>query len=176
MRFRQNASLIAGILIPVAMLLFVAATAVLPGMLMHPEYNFLYVTGDDHFRPKQGRLRQIQRYSVEKEKLVLSEPTADVVQDYNAPRNAKLYVHDVANNRSREISDEEAQRLDLDPRKLSPDGYSIVQNYQGGLISLFAPVQDRNGRYLVGAWLSKKLNLETTSAYVQVRVLGWIKH
>lgn len=63
MQFRRNASLIAGILIPVAMLLFVVATALLPGMLMHPQYNFLYVTGDDYFRPKQGRLRAIQRHN-----------------------------------------------------------------------------------------------------------------
>lgn len=175
MNFRRNASLIAGVLIPVAMLLFVAATAVLPGMLMHPRYDFLYVTGDDHFRPKQGKLRAIQRYRVEKGALILSEPAADVAQDYNPPRNAKLYVHDVAANRSREISETEAQQLKLDARRLSPDGYSVVRNRHGGLIGLFASGRDRNGRYLVGAWLSKKLNLETPSSYAQVRVLGWIE-
>lgn len=118
----------------------------------------------------------IQRHNIEKGKLALSEPAADVAQDYNPPRNAKLYVHDVANNRSREVSEEEAQRLSLDTRRLSPDGYAVVQNHSSGLIGLLIPVQDRNSRYLAGAWLSKKLNLEMPSANIQVRVLGWIEH
>lgn len=176
MNFRRNASLIAGILIPVVMLLFVAGTAVLPGLLMHPEYDFLYVTGNDHYRAKQGRLQPIQRYRVEKDKLIVSEPAADAAQDYNPLRDVKLYLHDVAKNRSREISEADAQRLELDTARVSPDGYSVVQNYQAGLMMLFAPSSNRNARYLVGKWLSRQLELETPNTYTQVRVLGWIKH
>lgn len=176
MQIKRNASLIAGILIPVAMLLFVAGTAVLPGLLMRPAYDFLYVSGDDHYRAKRGRLPQIERYKVEQGKLIISEPEADVAQDYNMPRNGKLYRHDVANNRSREISDAEAQTLSIDTARVSPDGYSVIQNRPAGLLSLLAPSPNRNTRYLSGKWLSQQLELEMPSTYTQVRVLGWIGH
>lgn len=176
MQFRRNASLIAGILIPVVMLLFVAGTAVLPGLLMHPAHDFVYVSGDDRYRAKRGRLPQIQRYSVEQGKLVLAEPAADVAQDYNLPRNPKLYLHDVAKNRSREISDAEAQKLSLDPARVSPDGYSVVPNHPNGLLSLLAPSPNRNARYLAGKWLSQQLELEVPNTYTPVRVLGWVEH
>jgi hypothetical protein len=175
MQFRRNASLIAGILIPAAMLLFVAGAAVLPGLMMHPGYDFMYVSGDDHYRAKRGRLPQIQRYKVEQGRLVLSEPEADVAPDYNMPRNPKLYLHDVAKNRSREISDAEAQKLSIDTARVSPDGYSVVQDQPNGLLSLLAP-RNRNARYLAGRWLSQQLELETPNAYTQIRVLGWVEH
>ncbi len=61
-------------------------------------------------------------------------------------------------------------------RGFPPTGYSIVQNFQAGLMSLLMPTPNRNTRYLAGKWLSRQLELEMPNPYAQVRVLGWIKH
>jgi len=53
-------------------------------------------------------------------------PPADLVL---AIDTAKFYIHDVKTNTSREIPFAEAEKIALDPRQKSPDGFEVGRNY-----------------------------------------------
>ena len=169
---KKNASLLLGISIPILMILFVAASIYLPSLFVKPKYNFLYVIGDDYSYYNQ------YQYSVKNGKLVKNE--IQRLEDKKLPPRieAKLYIHDVAKNESREISFEEAQKLNLDTSITSPDGFEIVYGSRGdGIFPFFFwSERDYSRRYLKGHNLTKKLNLQSDSSYYRsFRFLGWIK-
>lgn len=174
MEIKRNFSLIAAISIPLLMIVFVAGSIYLPGLFVKPHFNFLYVSGQDY---PYGR----QRYTVENGRLVQQEITKLESRGYYPPRQeARLFVHDVAKNESREISFQEAQRLTLDPSLQSPDGFEVVYGNRGnGVFALFfGSRSDYNARYLTGHNVSKKLNLKFSgdSQYTNFfQFLGWIQ-
>lgn len=166
MQNKHNISLILGFSIPILMIVFVAASIYIPGIFSQPKYNFLYVSdtyyGRSYYSVNEGKIAQ------------LPQPTPDY---YNAPLvPPQLYVHDVAANKSRPISYEEALKLDLDPNLKSPDGYQIERGRSGGGL-LFYSNADYNSQYIVGNNVSKKLDLnkDSTVYSADFRFLGWIK-
>jgi hypothetical protein len=173
---KKNITLIVGISIPILMILFVAGIIYLPGLFIQPKFNFLYVSGDSYYYPKY-------QYSVQNGKLVRSEIQRPENQIYIPPREVKLYIYDVAKNESKEISFEEAQKLNLDPSPISPDGFEIVYgSHSEG--SFFFPFffwseRDYSTLYLKGHNVSKKLNPQLSGSYYNYydnfRFIGWIK-
>lgn len=171
MRVEKNISLIIGIAIPILMIVFVAASIYLPGLFSPPpKFNFLYVTGDDYY---QGH-----EYAVENGKLIKREVK---YPEHYTPRVARLFLHDVTKNESKEISFEDAQKLSLDSNTKSPDGFEVVFGTRDyGIFSLFAGGGDYDTIYLKGHNTSKKLNLSSGGAgryyyYYGFRFLGWIR-
>ena len=170
---KKNVSLIVGIAIPILMIFLVAISIYLPALLAPaPRFNFLYVIDDNH---PQG-CQYVMENSVLK-KREIKHP-----QDYT-PEVARLFVHDVSADESKEISFEEAQKLKLDANAKSLDGYEVVYgNADDGLFPLFfsGGYDDYNTMYLKGHNASKKLNLQhSINDYYRyrngARFLGWVR-
>ena len=179
MKTKRNISLIIGLAIPLVMIVLVAASIYLPGLFApSPRFNFLYVLGDDYY---QG-----QQYVVEKGKLIKREvkyPEHYTPYYPYTPGVARLFVHDVVRNESREISFEDAQQLSLNANIKSPDGFEVVYGSSGdGIFPLFFfHDTDYSTVYIKGHNASRKLNLQagTTGGYYyyynRFRFLGWIR-
>jgi len=133
-----------------------------------PAIDFLYLTGREdpyaQFSVKDGRLVQLES----------TRP-----QSQAPPQNfeAHFFVHEVSENRNREVSLEEAKRLLLDPSLRSPDGFTVEMGRRGGwFIFDFRP--DYSSRYLVKDTYSEKINVVNDGSrhyYYGFRFLGWIE-
>ena len=149
MKLKDKTSLIIGISIPILMIIFVAASIYLPRLFVEPPaYDFLYSIDSDYGYYEQGITMERESYE-------------------------KLFIHDVEENKSRIISSEESEKLNLDPSIESPDGFEIVRGSGGGF--LFNG-RDYNARYIKGHNISDKLNLEIRDGYYyyDFRFIGWI--
>ena len=93
----------------------------------------------------------------------------------------RLFIHDVSTNKDREVSFEEAQKLNLDASLISPDGYQVIRaEREDGFFSLFfGGYRDYNRMYLEGHNTSKKLELQSSDigryGYASRRFIGWIQ-
>jgi len=167
---KKNITLVIGISIPILMIIFVAISIYLPGFFVSPKFNFLYVSGDDYYYYDQ------YQYSVQNGELMKNEIKKPENRSYEPIKEVKLYVHDVAKNKSREITFEEARSLNLDSNVKSPDGFEIAYGSHSGSF-LFSGGSDYGVRYLTGNNISKKLDLQLagSSYYNNFRFIGWIK-
>ena len=171
MKIKKDISLIIGVAIPILMIVFVAASIYLPGLFSPPpKFNFLYVTGDRYYEKYQ--------FVVENSRLTKREVK---YPERYTPEVARLYIHDVSRNESKEISFEDAQKLYIDPNTKSQDDFEVVYgSYDGGIFSIFFGREDYDTVYLKGHNTSKKLNLSSSGNghyyyYNSFRFLGWIK-
>lgn len=181
---KRNLSLIIGISIPLFMILFVAGTIYLPPLFSpRPKFNFLYSSGYSY-----DRYNYCQDYSVENGKLIIEEKREKIFPPFRDEdekckklgSEIKLFVHDIAKNKSKMISFEEAQNLNLDITPESPDGFEIICGREEGGVFPFFSLYDSNcdQRYLKGHNVSKKLNLQLYKRdyYDNFLFLGWIKN
>lgn len=167
---RQNISLIIGLCIPVAMIVFIAIAINGPRWFSDIEpatVNFLYVTGQQD---------PYLAYSVKDGRLAVTD---------NAPENMTgrmqhsphFFVHDVTTNKSREIQMDEVKRLMLDGGVRSPDGFTISDGRRRGWF-IFGYGRYNGNRYLVKEGYSEKLDLESDSGsnnyYWNYRFIGWV--
>lgn len=171
---RENITFILGISIPVAMILAVTASVYLPSLFVKPGYNFLYAVDDNSYFSNK------HRYSVVNNKIIKNEVDLSQRRNAYAPNEEpKLFIHDVANNESEEVSLIDALRLKLDPNIKSPDGFEITSGGHGGgfFPFFYSPGTDYNAKYLKGKSIGKKLNLQTgpQQNYYSFYFLGWIK-
>jgi hypothetical protein len=168
----KNIPLIVGLSIPVLMILFIAGSIYLPGVLSKakPQFNFLYSTGgnwgQEYFFIQQGKLQ--------KRELKQTSPNSP-----NLPNSEmRLMTHDVTKNESRETSFEEAQLLFLNTAIKSRDGFEIVYgSYSDGLFPLlFFNGSDYNNVYLKGHGKTQRLNTYKQNRYINnFHFLGWIE-
>lgn len=194
---KNNIPLVAGLALPVLMIIFVAGAVYSPrlGTPVEPQYDFLYMTQN------MGPGRESYIYTVKENKLVRQgnpyylpapEPaypgvkpvtTAPAKDNAEPVDTAKFYIHGVKGNTSREISFKDAEKLSLDSRQTSPDGFEVTRNYGGGG-SIFTEIfggnssRDYDALYLTGHGAITKLNLQGNSAqpyyYAPPQFLGWI--
>lgn len=165
---KKNAPLIIGFLIPILMVLFVAASIYLPGLFLQPKYNFLYSTGGDYYGSRS--------YFVSNGHLAES-PQPTPYPNYKPSPSPQLYIHDVTTNMSTSISFQDAAALTLDPSAESPDKYRLEDGINsGGIFPFFWYDRDNNSKYLVGHNVSKKLNVNSggSSYYDAIHFLGWV--
>ncbi len=174
MNIRKNAPLIAGLAIPVVMVLLVAASIYLPALFAPaPVTNFLYMTGSQYYYGDQ--------YSVDKGRLLKIKPDAEQ-KPYGPPNNqiAHFYTYNVSTNTRSEISFEDAQKLTLDSSVTSPDGFQLKNGTQSdGFAPFFVLAsEDYRTHYLVGHGASYKLGIEQGTAFERFsndfQFLGWI--
>ena len=167
---RQNISLIIGLSIPVAMILFVAIAINGPRWFSNVEpatVNFLYVTGQQD---------PYVAYSVKAGRLAVTDNTPEnMTGQVQYPTH--FFIHDVTVNKSREIQLDEAKRLFLDGGVRSPDGFSISDGRRRGWF-IFGYGRYNGDRYLVKESYSEKLDLEMDSGsnnyYWNYRFIGWV--
>jgi hypothetical protein len=168
---KQNISLIIGLSIPVAMILFIAVAINGPRWFNTVEpakFDFLYTTGQQN---------PYATYSVENGRLVLREQPGSDDASTAVQYPIHFFVHDVTENSSREIQPEEAMDLRLDGSIRSPDGFSVDAGRRSGWF-IFGYGRNYRSRYLVNESYSEKLNLETNAGnynyYWNFRFLGWV--
>jgi hypothetical protein len=170
---KKNISLVLGIAIPILMILFVAASIYLPRLFApQPSVNFLYAGGEDYYG-------NVQQYTVQNNQVVKNEVKLRDKASYNPPYvEPKLFIHDVVKNESKEISFEDAQKLNLDPSVKSSDGFEIVYGNKGDDFFPFFSGRDYSTRYIKGRTMSTKLNIHSSTPYYNnnFRFLGWIKN
>lgn len=168
---KQNISLIIGLSIPVAMILFIAIAINAPRWFNSTDpakYDFLYTT---------GQADPNVTYSVENGRLIEKKRPVPENASTTSPHQIHFFVHDVSENSSREIQIEEALSLSLDSSNRSPDGFKVVNGRRGGWF-IFDWGRRTNERYLTNESFSEKLNLETNAGnynyYWNFRLLGWV--
>lgn len=171
MNSKKNITLIVGIAIPIFMIVLIAVSIYLPSLFAPvPKFNFLYVTEDNY-----GQNRQ---YGVENGVLLRYEVK---YSEHYTPKEARLFIHNVLGNADQEVSFEEAQKLKLDARLKSPDGYEVVygSGESGFFPFFFSGGYDYNTMYLKGHNTSKKLDLQSSNDgryyYRGRHFLGWIR-
>jgi hypothetical protein len=167
----KDIALIVGLVIPLVMIVFVAAAVYLPRLFSPvdpPRYDFLYMVGSpygyEQYRVVEGHLEQSKVAPPD-----YTPPGADW------PR--KLYIHHVATNTSEPISFEAAAKLTLDGSPRSPDGFEIVHGRRSEFFFPILASTDYQTRYLQQDSWSSKLDLETGSdaGYASMfNFLGWI--
>jgi hypothetical protein len=178
----KNISLIAGIAIPLLMILFVAASIYIPALFRRPQYNFLYRTGYGYsgavLEAKDSRLICVpMSYDTS-----VSSPDSSVPELSIAPAPCSdkdvesLYLHNTLTNQSKSISFADAKALSLEPSRTSPDGYEVVDAYNldSGLYMPFGlgpPAYSYEAQYLRGFGPNQKLNLASAGGF---SFLGWV--
>jgi hypothetical protein len=198
MNFKKNLSLIFAISIPVLMIIFVAAAIYIPQLFVKPQYNFLYLTGNN--TPWTVGMNGQPIYVVKYGKLIKSEDAEKCLNNcinqcsgqcagkcqYNCSDSCpntcsdiveknqlKIYLYDMVQGQAREISFSEAQGYNIDTSEISPDGFKIVSGtYESGFFPFFWGYSghDYNSRYIQGNNISKKLNIQSFGQF-----LGWVK-
>ncbi len=173
----KKISLIVGLLIPVLMVIVVAASIYLPRLFAQPPtINFLYLGGANYYD-----FYGDQEYRVENNVLVRHVTDASSSPFYQPSRGEPMfYLYDVHKDQARTVSFDEASRLKLDSSPTSADGFTIVRGGQGG--GGFFPFfffegsgGDYYARYLSGHGTTRKLNLGTGGTFGDnFRFLGWI--
>ena len=167
---KQNISLIIGLSIPVAMILFIAIAINGPrwfSSIEPAEVNFLYTTGQQN---------PYLAYSVKDGRLLVTDTTPENATP-TAQYQTHFFIHDVTTNKSREIQLDEAKRLLLDGAVRSPDGFTISDGRRRGWF-IFGYGRYSGERYLVKESYSEKLDLESDSGsnnyYWNYRFIGWV--
>jgi hypothetical protein len=170
MDMKKNATLIIGISIPIIMVILVALSIYVPTLFMHPQYNFLYLTGEDYYSQ--------YTYSISGNTLTREvNPRDKDNSSFSYPnREQKIYLYDINTNESREVSYEEARRLVLDSSEKSPDGYEVTNGGYGDGFFPFFIRGSHSGQYIKNGSFSKKLNTQLSgSYYYNFHFLGWIR-
>ncbi|MDD5585188.1 MAG: hypothetical protein PHV55_09070 [Candidatus Omnitrophica bacterium] len=167
---KENLPLLIGLLIPLLMIIFVMVSVYVPTLLTQPKCNFVYASGGDYYI--------LGSYAVQSGKLIKNEVKYPDKYPERTPIEPKLYICDVVSNTTREISFEEAQRLNLSSAQKSPDGFEISSGSED--YSIFSLFFQRGGyygdKYIRGHGIAKRLNLHKEDGYWyhNYRFIGWV--
>lgn len=158
MKLKEKLPLFVGICLPLFLILYVAITAYIPSLLVKPKYNFIYAEGyynDYSISVINGKISIGPRYA---NKTYLSaQPT--------------LFLYDVTNDKSTQISLEQAYSYIIDPSSKSLDGFTVGRRESDiSYFPFFFGSYDR-GTYLMGRGLNQKI---TGRDYYNFKFVGWI--
>jgi len=168
---KRNISLIIGLSIPVAMIIFIAIAINGPRWFNTVEpakFDFLYTT---------GQYSPFTVYRVSDGKLTIKKEPVPEGANPVTEHPLHFFVHDVSENTSREIQLEEALALALDSSIRSPDGFAVETGRRSGWF-IFGYRRDYSSRYLVKESFGEKLALESSNGsynyYWNFQFLGWV--
>jgi hypothetical protein len=170
----KDVALIVGLLIPVAMIVFIASAIYLPRVFTRvdpPQYDFLYMVG---YPPGS------ERVFVRDGRLVREDVDAPAHAPANPRYELQYFIHRVAQNTSERISFEDATQLKLDNTSKSPDGFEIVHGRRSDFFFPFTSSTDYRRRYLKKDGYSSELDLAIGSGAQggyfshSFTFLGWI--
>lgn len=162
MTLKEKLPLIVGIGLPLLLILYVAVSAYLPSLFVKPKYNFVYTTDsyyDYNINVIDGRINIEPRYT-----------------DYGTrtyrPKQPTLFLYDVTDDKSKQISLVQAQTYTLDPSSKSPDGFTVGRSESGSysFFPFFFGGYDR-GTYLMGKGLRRKISEQD---YYNFKFVGWV--
>lgn len=171
MDIKKNWSLWLSVALPLAMIVFVAASIYLPRLWApKPTYSFVYTANDT----TKGYVIPQYVVRVVNGQLVRE----DTVQDMTTPLASRpqyvephLYRYDVTTGESRSITFDEAVQLKLDDTSNSPDGFKVAQG--GGYSGPFGGGSEP-AVYMTGHSVSQKLDLRGVSNVYDFEFVGWV--
>ena len=173
MNIKKNLPLIFGIAIPLLMIIFVALSIYIPQLFVKPQYNFLYLIGNNNCYIPGGN--NIKVYSVQGGTISKNDQAGLCS---NSVKGTRFFIYDVSTNKNREVTMEEAINLKLDNNFQSPDGFKIINGSSNeGFFPFFSySSSDYNTWYLSGHNVSKKINIQQNgyTYYYDFVFLGWI--
>ena len=206
-KIKQNIPLVVGLSLPIIMIILVTLSIYLPQLLSNaqPTVDFLYMTNNNNgcvsYSVQMGHLTRFENqqeycknWKAIPDQLAPTLMTEGESKQQNTPRMmtapipvvpekdmTRLFVHNVKTNISKEVSFEEATKMNLSSNAISSDGFEVKQNYgNGGIITdIFGGggYRDYEARYLVGHSKSIKLELMKNpegNYYYNVQFLGWV--
>ncbi len=150
-------------------IVFMKKPSVLTAVPTSDRSNFLYVNGGGpYYYDSEGKY-SIRILNGKLIKYVTTEIT--ILEDRNAKlpsSDPKLFIYDVTKNEGREVSFGEAEKLNLDSNRESPDGLGVILD-KG---SVYLAVR---GTDYQSAKIVKKLNIQLSESFNNFRFLGWIE-
>ena len=142
--FKKHISLIFALLIPVAMIVFVAISIYLPGLFIRPHFNFVYETGPQYnYGQASSTVRQF-----------VYDIVADTAREVSPGEVTQL-------------------RLNSDPVSPDGYTVSYGSRSESFLF-FFGSYTDYSTHYLTGHGAGLKLNIPDSSGYNNFRFIGWI--
>lgn len=167
----QKKPLIIALSIPFVMILIIAAFIFIPRMFVEPEHDYIY----SNTNYNQGYYYEVRGGVLTKEMYDYPEPKTELSEE---EKEEPLYYHDVSENKSREISFEEVQDLELDGSYHSPQGMSLDYDYQGDIASeVFGEREEKTRHYLRSGVVSFPQYVKTyrnNRWNNQVEFIGWV--
>ena len=184
---KNHFAVLLAFLLPIVLIIIVAASTYIPSRLLSTDYNFVYATCNVNTSryPYNCDNYLRQRYSVANNKLVVSQ--ASTTQDFDKRSvpyidenyTARIFLHDTKKNESKEIILEEAQSMTLNGLVTSPDGVTVTSNLyrSGGSFFLIFDGGSSYGPYLTKGKKRSKLHLVNDDGryyYDNFHFIGWV--
>jgi len=173
---KENFVIVLAFILPIGFIFFITVKIYLPSLFLSTDYSFVYSSCVDYCYDSLQN-----RYSVVDGKIVDS---IDSVQGLggrnlsNANENfpTRIFFHDTKENKSREITLEEAQTFVLSGLLTSPDEVTISGKYNRGPDFLFFRAGSSYDYYLMRGENSSKLNLINNVNYYgrNFQFIGWV--
>ena len=169
MKNQEKMPLIIGLIIPVLMVIFIAASIFVPRLFAPPvQYDFIYSVPDGYNPDSE--------YWVREGRIQLRD-IKDLNQKQTHWAPVRLYRYHVKENRNAQITMEEAKNLSLSDNSQSPDGYEIGPGTQGSsFLFFYSSYSDYSAMYLKGHGVAHKLNLTKGKReyYSDFHFIGWV--
>ncbi len=183
---KKHIPLIIGLLLPIIFIVVMAIVVYLPSMGIKPEHNFLYTTSGASDYYYNNRPQYTEKYDIDSAgrlTTIKEEVVVDKNRDYGyTPKQGapELYLYDVKAETSKQVTLEEAQKFVLERGPSSPDGYSVVYDYNnsGGLMSEIVGGRSGYSGYVMSKGKAKKKIVGLTNTYYysqNLLIIGWIK-
>lgn len=188
---RENAALVAGILLPVLVVVLFVLSSWIPKMLVDPpQYDFLYVQDANYYGGSPSPWRH--QITLDAQGHLLVKAFAAKPDVYTPGDRLYLFEHEDGNVREIALpTPESAEGAEagvvveipeflstfIDPSRISPDGYSLVDNTRSsqGLFGLF---YSSNSPSLAisknGAVFEAAPDNPMGMGWYGVRLIGWI--
>lgn len=180
MNNKLNPAIIIGISLPILMIILVASVIYVPSFLVKPQHNFVY----SDYRPNYDYYNYTKYYDLVDgqivEKLTPGKNTqSEVVYAEQNKIVPKLYLYDVKEHSSKEISLQDANKFSLVAGPSSPDGFSLEYEYgNNGIFELFGSSGRDRGLFLKKGMAKERLSISNTNYYYgadRFSVIAWIK-
>ena len=163
---QRNLPVILAISLPIALVLFVALLAFIPNLGPKPQYDFLFTQNQTRSRYLPNGSCEVYKnyYTIEQQQLIIKPFEVSVFDSKNVSEpcagfssiikkdSPELYIYRMNEEKSEEISFENAQKLVLKGTLTSPDGFSVQKRMinNGGILDIFG------GQSEGGVFASKK--------------------
>lgn len=171
---KENLPIIIAIALPILFIIIASALIFVPSILVDPQHNFIY-TSDTTYSKYENIYTVVDGKISIKQNPYIDEYSK--VSIYDVP---KIYLYNVEDDTSKEISLEEAQKFDLDPGPSSPDGFYINYEYgHNGIFEIFGDSGNNRGWYITKGNAEKKIDaIHNERSYYysnDFELIGWIK-
>jgi hypothetical protein len=163
---KKNLPLIIAFSLPILMVILVIGLVYVPTATYKSNYNFIYATGADYYWPSH--------YEIKNNQLVKNSESPHLHVVHN---NEQLYLYNVTTEQVSPIDYNKAQKLRLDPKPISPDGFQITHaTGDHSFFSLFFfSSPSYNARFLQKNHFSRRLNLKLNGQfYNNFQFIGWV--